>query len=218
MDKGKYMTMAKTIVFLVSFTLFQALILWNLKNLSDSIWPHVAKITLELIFWLILWQLSNGSYENHRGIGRWVQPSGLLKAFLILSVSMCLGSWALWTYIDITVSRPLNEMMAIREAMVDFYIDYKVYPGNPGPITTNIYNELRGSTDAKINTRHIDYIGQHFVKTVTDRWGHPYYFRFEPIDPKYPNFLGIDIISCGPNGLFENGKGDDLSFPPPLDR
>jgi hypothetical protein len=213
MDKGKYLRMAKTVVFLVCFSLFQFVLLWNLRSFNDSAWPQITKIVLGLISWLVLWQLSSASYEGHRGVGRWVQPSGLLKAFLVLIIYVVLGTWALWNYMQI-VTRPYLDMADVSMAIEFFHSNYKVYPGNPGPITTEVDDELKGSADAKINVRHTDYLTQVRAKGVKDDWGHPYYFRIDPPDPKYPDSPNIVVISCGPNGIFENGKGDDLCFPP----
>jgi len=104
-------------------------------------------------------------------------------------------------------------MAHISSAIDFFYLEYKVYPGKPGPITSDVYDELKGSSDAKINIQHTDYIKEADVETVEDSWGHPCYFRIDAPDPKNPEFPNVAIISCGPNGIFENGKGDDISSP-----
>ena len=213
MDKGKYLRMAKTIVFILCFTLFQTILTSYLSKSYGSAWSKSTDIVLGLIFWLVLWQLSSTGYEGRQGVGRWVGPSGLFKAFLILIISSGLGAWALWNYAQIVI-RPYMEMADVSIAIEIFHSDYKVYPGNPGPITPEIYDELKGSPDAKINVQHTDYLTRLRVKGVKDDWGHPYYFRIDPPDPKYPDSPNIVIMSCGPNGVFENGKGDDLSFPP----
>lgn len=177
----------KAIVFIFCFLLFWAILASYLRRTHGSAWSQIADIVLGLIFWLALWQLSSGSYENHRGVGRWVQPSGLFKAFLILVISYGLGSWALWSYFQV-IRRPYFEMARISNAIDFFTLEYKVYPGKPGPIMSDVYDELKGSANAKINIQHIDYITEAKVETVKDSWGHPYYFRIDSPDPRIPRF------------------------------
>ena len=43
-------------------------------------------------------------------------------------------------------------------------------------------------------------------EVVLDAWGQPIYYRCP--GPVHKN--GWDLISCGPNGLYEEGGGDDL--------
>ncbi len=43
-------------------------------------------------------------------------------------------------------------------------------------------------------------------KVVCDGWGHPIYYRCP--GPVHKN--GWDLISCGPNGVYEEGGGDDI--------
>ena len=216
MDKGRYLRMVKTIVFIVGFTLFQIVLVWKLRVSGGSQWAHITDIVLGLISWLVLWQLSCASYKNGKGIGRWVRLSGLFKALFIWCISLGLCTWALWTYFNLTVMRPMQQMGAISCAIVFFYEENKTYPGASGEISSDVYSELKGSPDAKINVKHVDYLEEAHVETVTDRWGHPYRFRIDPTDPNFPNLPNIVIISCGPNGVFENGKGDGISDPPSL--
>ncbi len=42
--------------------------------------------------------------------------------------------------------------------------------------------------------------------TALDAWGNPIYYRCP--GPTHKN--GWDLISCGPNGVFEEGGGDDI--------
>jgi len=41
---------------------------------------------------------------------------------------------------------------------------------------------------------------------IRDAWGNPIYYRYP--GPIHKN--GWDLISCGPNGVFEEGGGDDI--------
>ena len=212
MGKGKYLRLVLTIAFIFGFTLLQ-IILWSyLRNSQYSAWTQRVDIVLSLVFWLFLWKLSSSGYEGHRGVGRWVRPSGLLKAFLVLIISLGLGSWAYWNYVQIA-ARPYFEMGDVLFAVERFYDDYKVYPGSAGPMTPAVYDELTGSANAKINTTHHDYLAGAKVKSIQDGWGHPYWIRIDPANPAFPDSPNVVIISCGPNGIFENGQGDDLSFP-----
>jgi len=57
--------------------------------------------------------------------------------------------------------------------------------------------------------RHNDDLGFY------DPWGRPYIFHFSPsADGRAPGprkEMHLLIYSCGPNGIFENGEGDDVS-------
>jgi hypothetical protein len=202
--------MVMTIVVIVALNISAAILRYKLTIDGHSQLVQITDIVWGLTFWLVLWQLSSSGYENQRRLGRWVQPSGLFKAFLVWSLSSAVSAWAIWTYANATILRPMREMGDICEVMIFFDEDYKVPPGIPGPITKEIYDELKGLPDAKINVQHIDYITKWHVKTVTDRWGNPYWFRVDPPDPQYPEFDHFTIISCGPSGVFKNGKGDNL--------
>lgn len=47
---------------------------------------------------------------------------------------------------------------------------------------------------------------------IIDPWGHPYnYYRTYPVQTDQVNQTTFDLWSCGPNGVNENGGGDDLS-------
>jgi len=43
-------------------------------------------------------------------------------------------------------------------------------------------------------------------KAIRDSWGNPIYYRCP--GPIHKN--GFDLISCGPNGVYEEGGGDDI--------
>src|SRR5271156_1278043 len=103
MDKLSILKTIKAICFLLAFCLFYAFIIWNLRGWE---WSSVLKPILGLICWGLLWYLSSPAYENGKGLGRWLRPSGLLKAFLIVSIYSILGAWIMYTYIDVTVMEP----------------------------------------------------------------------------------------------------------------
>ena len=47
---------------------------------------------------------------------------------------------------------------------------------------------------------------------ILDPWVHPYnYYRTYPIQTDQVNQATFDLWSCGPNGVNENGGGDDIS-------
>jgi hypothetical protein len=206
---GKFSTLKiiKAICFLLAFCLFEVFIIWNLRGWE---WSSVLKPVFGLISWGLLWYLSSPAYADGKGVGRWLRPSGLLKAFLIVSIYSILGAWILYTYIKVTIMEPGRQMINIQTAVESFYDDYHVYPGPTGEITPNMIDELKGSLDSKINVNHTDYAKKWDVSSFNDRWGHPYRIRIDPSDPRWRTLPNVVVISCGPNGIFENGKGDDL--------
>jgi hypothetical protein len=163
----------------------------HLHRLVDS--------TLELLSIVVFWRLSSSAYKEGSGIRRWVQFSGLLKAFLILITGAALAMAALGIYINSIVIRPLIQMEGLSFAVREFCVDYKRPPGTSGEFTSDVISELRGLPNAKINTHYIDYLSQNRVESLVDRWGHLYRFRVDPpvgsgnlYNPR------VIIISCGP--------------------
>jgi len=207
MDKLSILKAIKAICLLLAFGLLYQFVCWNLRSWE---WIGVLRPIFGLIVWGILWYLSSPAYENGKGLGRWLRPSGLLKAFIILSVYTILVGWLWYTYIEVTVLEPKRQMVNIETAVESFYEDYNVYPGPSGEFTSDVIDELQGAPDSKLNVNRTDYVKKWKVTSFNDRWGHPYRFRIDPSDPRWPTLPNVVVISCGPNGIFENGKGDDL--------
>ncbi|MCE0496562.1 MAG: hypothetical protein LV481_01260 [Methylacidiphilales bacterium] len=62
--------------------------------------------------------------------------------------------------------------------IVSFHSYYHEWPGPPGPIDTNVYLELVGYKDAKINTQHIDFFEKNNCDGDTlDENGHDFLFK-----------------------------------------
>jgi len=65
---------------------------------------------------------------------------------------------------------------------------------------------LQGKSIEGQNPKHLDYITVEDQEVnskgeILDPWGHPYRVIVEQ---------GLHVYSCGPNGLDEHGKGDDI--------
>ncbi len=71
-------------------------------------------------------------------------------------------------------------------------------------------NVANGKGPMPLEDGKIDPTGRSAILThpkgFVDVWGHPVYYRCP--GPVHKN--GWDLISCGPNGVFENGAGDDI--------
>jgi len=134
--------------------------------------------------------------------------SRIVKAFIVVLVIMLIATYILYR-VQAPASDQLRRMARISAAVDEFYFEYKVYPCT-GPMGSQCRDEMEGTSNAKLNLNHIDYLGKNQINSLSDRWGHPYVLSVSVGTPNQPHAI---IISCGPNGIFENGQGDDISFP-----
>jgi hypothetical protein len=134
-----------------------------------------------------------------------------IRALIVVVGFMFFLTWALYEYYEARYGMPLQEMARIKTAVEQFYATYGRYPAGAGPISSQIYSELSGSAAAVINIKHQDFLTPNSLETgQRDAWGHPFVFKVGSGGGGIPHVI---IISCGPNGVYENGDGDDLHIP-----
>ncbi|HEY8942970.1 MAG TPA: hypothetical protein VIM73_01860 [Polyangiaceae bacterium] len=211
------------ILFIVIVLLLQLATNGTLSKTGNGEWIKVANIFWTLVFWLGLWQLSSNRYAERRGAAQWIGITGLAKAFLtfVLAYTLSMMGFALYWQI---FHRAFMEASQLSEAIEFFDNDYGKYPGPAGPVTHEMIDELRGALSAKINTKRTDYLQQTesrnpFFTTwpgtanyEQDPWGHPFYLRLKSFYPEHRNSEDVSVISCGPNGKYEDGAGDDIVY------
>jgi hypothetical protein len=214
------------ILFIVIVLLLQLILNGTLTSTGNGDWIKVANIIWGLIFWIGLWRLSSGGYENRRGPVRWIGFTGLAKAFLTLILAFVLSNIGFAIYWQI-FHRASMEAYQLSEAIESFHIYNDKYPGPAGPITREMIDELRGAPSARINTSRTDYLRQTethnpFFTTwpgtanyEQDPWGHPFYLRLKSSYTGHEDIDDLAVISCGPNGKYEDGAGDDITFQGP---
>ncbi len=66
--------------------------------------------------------------------------------------------------------------------------------------------EVYEATRKQVCERLVFYFGEPLGPPIRDAWGNPIYYRCP--GPIHKN--GFDLISCGPNGVYEEGNGDDI--------
>ena len=96
--------------------------------------------------------------------------------------------------------------IAALEAAIDMYdMDIGVYPPSGG---VNLVRELTDSTDPDWEGPYMRFKNEDLEGgSYLDSWGNPYVY----INPGVNNPKFYDIYSFGPDGVDEQGKGDDIT-------
>ena len=135
------------------------------------------------------------------------QKSDAKRKMLMLTISIGLPVLALGTWL---ISGPIRQHKKAQSDATALFQALNAYAAEQGELPHGSYATicqlLRGKSLDGQNTKHLDYIEAEGVEInakgeFLDPWGHPYVINFEK---------RLRVFSCGPNGRFEEGQGDDI--------
>jgi len=131
---------------------------------------------------------------------------GLMGVLVILASLLIVGS------IKILMDRQRVETTRQRLSdLVQLFhkhpITYRAGESSPGDPTRLVELQgLIGTMNARLLFKGSEFEHAESGTYAMDAWDHNIYYRC----PGPIHIHGYDLISCGPNGVYENGQGDDI--------